>query len=419
MAQSTVFRYKGRPSDAQMVGRELNVHAVVAGRVIQRGETLLIAAELVDAATGSQLWGAQYNRKLQDIFAIQDEIAKEISEKLRLRLTGAAKKRLTKRYTEKSEAYQLYLRGRYHWIKWTQEGFTKGIEYFDQAAQKDSGYALAYSGLADCYALLVWNCYLAPGEGMPKMKAAAARALQLDDALAEAHNSLAAAKWGADWDWPGAEREFKRSITLNPNNSTAYHWYAEYLKTMGRHDEAIAAVQRAQELEPFVPIINVGVGWAFHYARRVDEAIERSESALELDPNFAVAHWVLGLAYKQKGRYQEAISEGERSVTLPGGRSAMHLASLGHTYAMAGKRDEACGVLDELTSMAKDQYVSPHLFAQVHAGLGEKDEALAWLGRTYEERSLWLLYLNIEPTLDPLRSEPRFQELVRRVGLPQ
>jgi len=263
MAQSTVLRYKGRGMDPQTLGRELSVRAVLTGRIVQSGESLRIGTELVDVATGSQLWGTQYDRKPGDIFAIQDEISNEISEKLRLKLTRAEKKRLSKRQTEDPEAYRLYLKGRHHWDRWTEDGFYKAIEYFQQAAEKDPGYALAYAGLADSYVLLGWNSYVAPKEAFPKAKMAAMRALRLDPDLGEGHTALAAVLWLHDWQWQEAETEFKRSLALNPAYATANHWYAEFVMTMGRHVEAIERMKESQALDPLSLIISVAIGWAF------------------------------------------------------------------------------------------------------------------------------------------------------------
>jgi TolB-like protein/Tfp pilus assembly protein PilF len=275
MAQSTVFRYKGREIDPQAIGRELNVRAVLVGRMMQRGGSLRIGTELVDVATGSQLWSAQYDRKPGDIFAVQDEISNEISGKLQLRLTRAEKKQLTKRHTDNAEAYRLYLKGRHHWNRWTEEGFYKAIDYFRQAVDTDPTYALAYAGLADCYVLLGWNCYLPPKEAFPKGKAAAKAALQLDPDLAEARTSLAAVLWLHDWQWEEAQAEFKRSLELGPTYATANHWYAEYAMTMGRHEEALTRMKQSQDLDPLSLIINVAVGWALYCGGRYDEASEQ------------------------------------------------------------------------------------------------------------------------------------------------
>jgi TolB-like protein/Tfp pilus assembly protein PilF len=417
MAQSTVFRYKGSKIDPQAIGRELNVRSVLTGRLMHSGASLRIGAELVDVATGSQLWGAQYDRKPGDIFVVQDEISNEISEKLRLQLTRTEKKRLTRHATENDEAYRLYLRGRHHWNQWTEEGFYKAIEYFRQAVEKDPSYALAHTGLADSYVLLGWNSYLPPKEAFPKGKTAATAALQLDPNLAEAHSSLAAVLWLHDWQWQEAETEFKRSLELCPSYPTVNHWYAEYVMTMGRHGEAMARMKKTQDLDPLWLIINVAVGWAFYNARRYDEAVEQLRRTIELDPNYPVTYWILGVVLRKTGRHELAIAEGEKGVKLSGG-SPLTRAALAHTFATAGRTTEARQILDDLTKLAGQKYVAPYFFAGIHIGLGENGRAIECLEKSYEEHSHWLIYLHIDPSMDGLRDHPRFQDLLRRVGLP-
>jgi len=417
MAQSTVFRYKGREIDPQAVGRELNVRAVLTGRVMQSGGSLRIGTELVDVATGSQLWGAQFDRKPGDIFVIQDEISSEISGKLRSQLTQAEKKRLTKRHTEDAEAYRLYLQGRHHWNRWTEEGFYKAIGHFQQAAEKDPSYALAHTGIADSYVLLGWNSYLPPKDAFPKGKAAAMTALQLDPDLGEAHTPLAATLWLYDWQWQQAQTEFKRSLELNPTYPTANHWHAESLMTMGHHAEAIAEMKKSQELDPLSLIINVAIGWTYYMARQYDDAIEQLLKTVELDPNYPVTYWILGLLYRITGRHESAISAGEKGVSLSGGSPLMR-AALAHTYGKSGMAKEAQQVLDDLTELANHKYVASHFFAGIHIGLGDGDRAIEYLEKSYEEHSHWLIYLHLDPSMDDLRSDPRFQDLLRRVGLP-
>ena len=417
IAQSTVFRYKGREIDPQAIGRELNVRAVLTGRLVQSGGSLRIGTELVDVATGSQLWGAQYDCKPGDIFAVQDEISNEISGKLRLQLTRAEKKQLAKRHTEDPEAYRLYLKGRHHWNRWTEEGFNKGIEYFQQAIEKDPGYALAYAGLADSYVLLGWNSYLPPKAVFPKAKEAAMTAVRLDPDLAEAHTAFAAGLWLHDWRWEEAHAEFKRSLELGPHYPTANHWYAEYLMTMGRHAEVMARMKTGQELDPLSLIINVAVGWACYFGRRYDEGIEELLRTVELDPNYPVAHWILGLLLRKTGCFELAISEGERAVKLSGGSPLMR-AALAQTLGAAGRTEEAVQMLEDLTELARQKYVAPHFFAGIQVGLGENDRAIEYLERSYEERSHWLIYLHLDPGMDGLRDNPRFQHLLRRIGLP-
>ena len=417
MAQSTVCRFKTRDIDPQAVGRELGVRAVLTGRIMQSGGSLRIGTELVDVATGSQLWGAHYDRKLGDIFAVQDEISTEISDKLRIRLTRAEKKQLTKRHTENVEAYRLYLKGRHYWNRWTEEGFYKAIEQFQRAVDNDPGYALAYAGLADCYVLLGWNCYLPPKQAFPKAKAAANAALQLDSDLAEAHTALAAQLWLDDWQWDKAEAEFKRSLELCPTYPTANHWCAEYMMTMDRHEEAMVMIRKSQDLDPLSLIISVAVGWTLYHERRYDEAIEQLERTIDLDPNYPVTYWILGALLRKTGRYELAITAGEKAVKLSGGSPLMR-AALAHTFGTAGRMVEARQILDELIELGRQKYVAPYFLAGIHAGLGENEHAMEYLQKCYEEHSHWLIYLHLDPAMDGLRDNPDFQDLLRRVGLP-
>ncbi len=419
MARSTVFRYKGKEADPQKVGQDLHVGAVLTGRLQERGDTLVIQAELVDVSKGTQLWGQQYNRKLADILSVQEEISREISEKLRLRLTGEDKARMAKRPTENNEAYELYLKGRYYWNKRTEEGLRRAIEYFSQATEKDPAYALAHAGLADCY-IVLGEFGLLPGrEAYAKARGAAAKALALDDTLAEPHNALAILKGDYDWDWPGAEREFRRAIELNPGYSTAHQWYAELLSELGRHEEALAEIKRAQQLDPLSLIINAASGKILLYAGRDDLAIEQLRKTLEIDPNFAHAHHFLGYVYVRKGAFTEAIAEFQRAISLSPNLT-QYKAGLGHAYARAGKSAEARKLLSELKEESKRRYVSWSDFAAIYAGLGEKDQAFACLEKAYEQRDTKLVTRgSLNPLLDPLRSDPRFADLLRRIGLPQ
>jgi eukaryotic-like serine/threonine-protein kinase len=416
--RSLTFRYKGREVEPQRVGSELNARAVLTGRVMQRGDTLLIGTELIDVVKLSQLWGAQYNRKMADIFALQEEIAREISEKLRLQLTGDEKKRLTKRATGNKEAYQDYLKGRYWWNKRSEEAFNKGIEYFQQAIAKDPTYALAYSGLADCYSLLTGYEFVAPKEAYPRAKEAALKAVELDDTLAEAHVSLGHIRAFYEWEWLGAEREFQRAIALNPDYAIAHLWYGFALARTGSSEEFIAEEKRALELDPLSLPISASLGVAFYCARQYDQAIEQERKTLDLDANFVMAQWFLGLAYVQKSMYKEGIAEFEKMlVTSPG--SPMALSGLGYVYAVAGNRAEAQNVLDQLNEISKQKYVSAKRVARIHAGLGEKDKAFEWLEKGYEERSTGTGHASIklDPAFDPLRSDPRFADLLRRMNL--
>jgi TolB-like protein/Tfp pilus assembly protein PilF/tRNA A-37 threonylcarbamoyl transferase component Bud32 len=418
LPRSVTFRYKVGEVEPQKLGRVLNVGAVLTGRVFQRGDALTVAAELVDVANGWQLWGERYNRTLADIFVVEREIAKEITERLRVRLTGAEQRRLGTRHTHNIEAYQAYLKGRYHWEEWTEPGWKRGIEYFEKAIEKDPAYALAYSGLADSYMYLSWFSVLSPTEAQPRAKAAAIKALELDESLAEAHNSVAAVKMNVDWNWSAAEPEFKRAIELNPRYATAHLWHAEYLNQMGRHGEALAEIRRAQELDPRSLIVNTSVGWQYYFAGQHDRAIEQYKAALEMDSNFAPARWGLGRAYEQEFRFEEAIAEFEKGIVLSEGMP-VYVAALGHAFAVAGKRRKAEEVIDQLEGSSKEAYVAPYFLAAIYIALGRKDRAFEWLEKAYEEHSSWLLYLQEEPRLERLRSDSRFRDLTRRVGLPQ
>jgi TolB-like protein/DNA-binding winged helix-turn-helix (wHTH) protein/Tfp pilus assembly protein PilF len=417
LARATVFSYKNRAVDPIKVGRELGVRAVFIGRVVEREGSLIIQADLLDVTDGSQLWGEQYHRKFSDVLAVQEEIAKQISEGLRLKLTGEEQKRLTRHHTENAEAYQLYLKGRYYWNKRTAESLNKGVEYFQQAIDKDPNYALAYAGLTDSYSLLGSSTGgLSPKETFSKAKAAAAKALAIDDTLSEAHAALALVHLRYDWDWSATEREIKRAIALNPNYATTYHWYADYLVVMGRLDEAIAQIKRAQELDPLSLIINTVLGLRLYHARQYDQAIEQCQKTLEMDPNFAQAHFALGEAYEQKAKYEEAIAELQKATTLSPS-SPFLFSALGHAYAMSGQAGEAMKILEKLQRLSRQRYVSPHEMAMIYTGLGEKDQAFAWLEKAYADRSWRLPFLNVEPRFDGLRPDPRFADLVRRVGL--
>ena len=418
MAQSTVFRYKGRSLDPQATGHELNVRAVLTGRIMQSGNILRIGAELVDVATGSQLWGAQYHRPPGDIFAIQDEISQEISEKLRPKLTRAEKKRLSKRQTDDPEAYRLYLQGRHHWNRWTEDGFYKAIDCFEQAIDKDPGYALAQAAVADCYVLLGWNSYLPPKDAYPQAKLAAMRALKLDPALGEARASLAAVLWLYDWQWQEAQSEFERSIALNPAYPTSNHWYAEYLMTAGRHEEAIRRMKKSQELDPLSLIISVAIGWNQYMAGRYDDAMAQLRRTIELDPHYPVTYWILGLLLRKLERYEEAIAHAEKSVALSGGSPVMR-AALAQTLALAGQRPQANSILDDLLKLSQQKYVAPYFLSGIYLGLGQQDRAIEDLEKAAQEPSHWLIYLRIDPGMDAVRSEPRCQALLRRIAWPR
>jgi serine/threonine-protein kinase len=416
MARSTVFRYKGRDQDPQEIGHTLGVKVVLTGRIHTLGDRLIISTELVDVADGTQRWGEKYNRQFADIFSVQDEIAQEISEKLRLKLSGEEQKRLTKRHTDNIEAYQLYLKGRYFWNKRTQEGLRKGMDFFRQAIDLDQNYALAYAGLADSYSFLGLHRVVPPSEILPQAKAVSLKALEIDDSLAEAHTSLAYVKMIYDWDWTGTEQEYKRSLKLNPNDASTHSYYAQFLSAMGRHDEAIREIKRAQELDPLSSIINALVAYMYLLARRYEETAEQIRKTLALDPDFFWIHTGLGWLCEQQGRYREAIAAHQRAVQLTKG-SMGTLAALGRAHALAGEVDAAQKILRDLLDGGGQPYVVPFDIATIYAGLGEVDEAFAWLEKAFAARYGWLIWLNIEPRWDSLRADPRFTDLVGRIGL--
>jgi TolB-like protein len=416
MSRDSAFMYKGKDTDAQKVGRQLNVRAVFKGRIMQRGDSLSISAELVDARDGSHIWGQQYNRSPADLAALQNELTKEMTSMMRMRLTGDDEKRMAMASTVNPEAYQDYLKGRYWWAKKTADGFSKGIEYFQQAIEKDPSYALAHSGLADCYSGLAAFGFSAPREEFPKAKEAALKALQLDDSLAEAHASLGYVKVFYDWDWAGGESEFQRAIALDPSYATAHQQYAFALVSVGRFKEADAEAKRALELDPLSVVVNETPALEFYFARQYDSAIEQERKVLELDPNFITAHNVLGGSFVYKSMYNEGIPEFKKSLAISPGDERT-LGFLGLAYAQSGRRAAAQNVLDQLNQLSKKEYVEPVPTAQIYTALGEKDKAFEWLEKAYEERSWYLGFVKVDRPFDPLRSDPRFVDLLRRMNL--
>ena len=417
MSRDSAFMYKGKDTDARTVGQTLGVRAVLKGRVMQRGNDLEISAELVDARDDSHIWGQQYSRKSSDIFALQGDLAKEMTSMLRMRLTNEDEKRMAKSYTANPEAYQLYLKGRFWWNKANEDGFHKGIGYFQQAIAKDPNYALAYVGLADSYNFLSDFSFVAPRDGFPKAREAAQKALQIDDSLSEAHTSLAFVKSLYDWDWSGGEREFLRAIELNPNYSLAHMWYgAMALRKTGRLGEAIAEEKRALELDPLSPLTNLALGAELLSARQYDRAIEQEWKTLELDPNYLAARFYLSVGYIAESMPEQGIAECEKALVIfP--ENTLALQALGSAYARSGKRTEALKVLDQLNELSKREYVPTFSRALIYANLGEKDKAFEWLGKSYEERSIAIRDVKVTPLLDPLRSDPRFADLLRRMNL--
>jgi len=414
ISRTSTQRYQNKPRNLAQIAKQLGVANILEGSVQKTTDQVRISVQLINAQTDAHLWADTYDRKLTDVFLVETEIAKTIADSLKAKLTRSERQAIADRPTANPEAYELYLKGRFLWNKRTGADLRKAIDYFNRAIAKDPNYALSHVGLADCYDLLCEYSDLSPKESYPKAKAAAIKALELDDTLGEAHTSLAYSLVNYDWDWRSAEKEYQRAIQLNPNYATAHQWYAECLSMLGRHIEAIAEIKRAQQLDPLSLIIDQGVGGKYLYARRYDEAMAQFNRTLELYPHFPPTHQRLGWCYAQKGMYDEAIAEMQRAVELSGNSTQM-IAALGYSYAAAGRRDTAQGIIAELERRSKESYVDHYFVATIFAALGEKDEAFALLNKACAERSYWMPWLNIDPQLDNLRSDSRFDALVQRV----
>ena len=423
MSRNAAFRFKGPNIDPLDAGRNLNVGAVLTGRLMKLNDRFVIKTELINVADGSQLWGDEYNSGLADIFSVQDEVSKKISQSLRLRLSGADEQKLAKRYTQDAVAYQLYLKGRYFWNKRNEEGFRNGIEYFKRAEEKDPTFALAFSGLADSYALLSDIGVARPVDEMPKAKAAAEKAVDADPSLAEAYTSRGFVKLAYDWDWLGAQSDFQQALKLNPKYPTAHQWYASYLMQMGKFSLAKAEIEEAHNLDPLSPIISSNTGLYSYYERKYDDAIDKYKVTLQSDPDFWVARHYLALAYVQKGMHDEAIKELRSLIKAPVSgpipedviaSDTEASASLGFAYAMAGKKSEAQDIIKKLKSLSDRRYVSGLYFAIVYAGLKDNDHAVEYLNKAYEARHPGLVLIRIEPMFDSLRNDERFKQLVKR-----
>jgi serine/threonine-protein kinase len=415
MSRNTVFRYKGREIDPQRVGHDLGVQAILTGRLVQTGDELLISVSLESLRDRRQIWGEQYNRKLSNLVSVQQELASDIYGRLRPRLARDEKKLLTKPATEDVEANQLYLQGLFYSNKWTEGDFRRAADYFTQAVQKDPHYALSYAGLADTYSLLGDAGYLPPSEAWPKAKAAAMQALAIDDSLAEAHTSLGLVKEHFEWDWAGAEKEFKRGIELNANSAAAHHWYGDYLANMGRFEEGMRETKRAQQLDPLSLVINTNLGWQYYVVGQNDQAIEQLRKVLDIDPKFALARRILEEVYTQMGKHKEAVEEREKIVSLSG--SPELAASIEEDFAKSGYRGVLQSWLNGLTEISKHGYVSSYSIAQAYIRMGEKEKAFSWLERAYEEHDSGLVSLGVEPMFASVRSDPRFLDLLRRARL--
>lgn len=414
---SVALHYKGKTEDLQKVGDALGVQAVLTGRVVQHGDDLSIGIELDEVRNGKQLWGQQYSRKVADLLMLQNDIAKEVSQRLRSQLSAAEQQKLTLGSTGNPEAYQLYLKGQHYSSKFTKEGFNEGIDYLNQAIAKDPNYAQALSALANNY-INQDDWFMAPKEAGPKARDAAKKALALDETDAEAHVALAIESQWYEWNWAASEREFKRAIELNPDSGDAHGYYSWFLPPMGRNDEAVAEAERALRIDPISTGLNGNLGSVLVFTHQWDKAIEQLRTAIDLDDGYWFDYCFLGRAYEQKGKLPEAIATFQRGLTLEGNTELW--SGLGHAYAASGNKAEAQKVLDHLKELSTHSYVAPYNVAVIYVGLGEKDEAFVWLNRAYDDRSYILaLYLTTDARLDTLHSDPRFADLVRKIGLPQ
>jgi eukaryotic-like serine/threonine-protein kinase len=414
-SRTSAMRYKNSGKPLPEIARELNVDAVVEGSVLALESRVRITAQLIEAASDTLVWSKSYDRELRDVLALQNEVARSIVDEIRLKVTPQERARLRRARQVDPEAYQLYLRGRFHWHKRNEENVRRAIAYFTRALTKDPTFAAAHVGIADSYLMLGFSLGLLPGHEWAAMaRSSAERALQFDEELAGAHNSLAVAKL-LDWEWLGAGLEFRRAMALNPTDPVAHNWYANYLSALGRFDEAVEAARRAIELDPVGLAWNMGLGHMYYLARRYDEAIEQEIKTLDMDPAFYMTHWILGLAYEQKGRLAESVASLEQAVSLSG--SAVMQGLLGRAYAIAGRTDEASAVLDELSRRAESTFVPRDALALVHAGLGAYDRAIDLLGQACNEPTLNLTFLNVSAVFDALRVHPRFSDLLRRAHL--
>jgi TolB-like protein/DNA-binding winged helix-turn-helix (wHTH) protein/Tfp pilus assembly protein PilF len=416
ISRTSVMPYKTTRKPLPEIARELNVDAVVEGAVVRSGDHVRITAQLIYVPTDRHLWAEEYDRNLRDVISLQNEVAAAIAREVRVTLTPEEQAGLARRPPVNLAAYEAYLKGRYYWNQRTEAGLRKGIEFFEQAIEFDPTSALAYSGLADCFTGLGYLSNLAPKDAFPQAKEAATRALELDATLAEPHASLAYARLYYDWDWVEAEREFHRALALNPNYATGHHWYSVYLTATGRPQEALAEIERARQLDPLSLVINTDIGFEAYYTGHYDEAIHQLRTVLAANPNFPLAHLWLGRTYQQKRMHQEAITEYKAAGSVLRDWP-ITMAAIGNIYGLSHQRREALKILAELKELSKKKYVTSYGVALVYAGLGENDQAFAWLNKGYEERTHWLVWLKLDPRWDSLRSDPRFTELLRRVGL--
>lgn len=416
ISSTSVMQYKGVLKPLPEIARELNVDAIIEGSIMRSGQRVRITAQLIEAKTDRNIWSKSYERDMSDILAVQSEMARAIAKEIKIVVTPAEKALLARSRPTNPEAYQMYVKGRHFWKRRSEEDIKKAIDSFHQAIDIDPAYALAYVGLADAYNMLGRYSLASPKEIYPKAKAAALKALEIDETLAEAYTSLAFVKYRYDWDWFGAEADYNWAIGLNPSYATAHNWYGSLLMNIGRFNEALKEKKRAQELDPLSLHISTSLGALFYYSRRYDQAIKELKKVIDIDANFSAAHSYLGDAYLQKSLFEDAIKEYQMAVTSSGGM-VVYIAALGHSYAVAGKRDEALKILNELLEQSKKMYVPKYEIALIYAGLGEKDKAFEFLEKAYVDRASFLVIFKVDPRLDGLRSDPRFTALQERIGL--
>jgi TolB-like protein/Tfp pilus assembly protein PilF len=419
ISRSTAMAYKGTHKPLSQIANELSVDAVMEGTILRVGNRVRITAELVQVSTDRHLWAETYESQIGDVLTLQNRVSSAIVDEIRINLTPEDKERLAKNPSVSPEAYEEYLKGRYYWNKRSGDGFAKAIRYFENATRIDPQYALAYAGLADCYGIIGATIYgsVPAAEAAPKAKAAALRALQIDPSLAEAQTSLATAKFNYDWDWTGAAEGFRRAIQLNPSYATAYQRYSLYSIAMGRFDDSLEQIKKARDLEPLSISINTSLGWRLYLAREYDRSIAQLRDTLEMDPSYEWAHLTLGQAYEQKGQYALALQELQRAVEISSS-SPLMVSALAHAYALSGNHSEALKLLAQLDALSKKQYVSPFYVATVYLGLGKNELAMNWLEKAYADKSNGLVFLKVEPELDPLRSDRRFISLLLKLNFP-
>jgi TolB-like protein/Tfp pilus assembly protein PilF len=418
ISRTTSMQYKGvRTKSVPTIAQELGVDGIVEGTVLRSGERVRISAQLVNASTDAHVWAESYERDLRDILGLQSELAQAIAREVQIKLTPQEKAHFQKVKPVDPEAYENYLRGRYYFRKRGGDMLQKGIQAFQQAITKDPKYVAAYAGLADCLSLVGWFAFVSPEEGCGKAKRLALRALEMDPGLAEAHSSLAWAIQHYDYDFLGAEKEYRRSIELDPRYEPAHYWFGIHLAAMGRFEEAIAEAKYAVSLDPLSRAANTNLAYVYWCARRYDQLIDQSKKTLELHPDLAHLHWALGFGYLENSQYEAAIAELQAAVEHSRG-APIFLALLGETYAIAGRGDEAQRSLDKLNELSNQRYITPYMLGRIYAALNEKDEALSCFELAYHGRAAWTVYLKVDPHLDQLRSEPRLQDLMRCMNFP-